>query len=332
MLLSENTLSPKDGNVVVGPLLGANQWNQTQYYNDLCPVDTTGDPAYGGHTPVGCGAVAMGQVMRYWRFPTTGTGSHSYNSDYGTLSANFGSTTYHYENMPDELSTTYHPDSCVEAIATLLYHCGIAVNMYYNPFASGTYSDDIVLAFSLYFRYPTTIHYIERGNLSSAIWLNYMKSELDEGAPFMYAGSGDYNRHIWICDGYQDDDFFHFNWGWGGQENGYCTITNCSSHGFNRNHAITIGIRAPQLTDVIGGNSEKNIRAFSNPTNGIVRMETEGQPVIAVEVFDLFGKMLSHQSVGENVFSVDLSNYNAGTYMLRFITSEATETVKVVKF
>lgn len=330
-LLSDATLAPKDGNVVVGPLLGNNEWNQTMYYNDLCPADATGHPAYGGHAAVGCGALVMGQVMRYWRYPTTGTGSHSYSSSYGTLSANFGATTYHYENMPDKLTTSYHPDSCVVAVATLLYHCGVAVNMNYGPAASVCNSNYIVAALSNYFCFPTTVQYIERGNLSYPVWLNYLKSELNEGAPFMYGGSGSNGGHVWICDGYRDDNYFHFNWGWGGQQNGYFALSNCSSYGFNSNHAIIIGIRGPELPAAIGENSNKNVRAFPNPTNGIVHMQMKGQHIIEVQVFDLFGKILSRQSVSENEFSVDLSGYTAGTYLLRLVSNEGVETVKIVK-
>ena len=330
-LLAGNALSPKDGEVVVGPLLGNNQWNQTKYYNNLCPADASGNSVYGGHVAVGCGAIVMGQVMRYWRFPTTGTGSHSYSSNYGTLSANFGATTYHYENMPDKLSVAYHPDSCVEAVATLLYHCGVAVNMNYGPNASVANSNRIVSALSTYFRYPTTIQYIERGSLSTTTWLNYLKNELDEGAPFMYGGSGNYGGHVWTCDGYQDDNYFHFNWGWGGQQNGYFALTNCSSYGFNSNHAIIIGIRGPELPQSIGENSEKKVKVFPNPTNGLVRIQTGGQSVVEVQVFDLFGKMLFQQSVNEDDFSVDLSNYSSGTYLLRIISNEGVETVKVVR-
>ena len=330
-LLSGNALSPKDGEVVVGPLLGNNQWNQTKYYNDLCPADASGNSAYGGHAAVGCGAIVMGQVMRYWRFPTTGTGSHSYTSNYGTLSANFGATSYHYEYMPDKLSIMHHPDSCVEAIATLLYHCGVSVNMNYGPEASVANSNRIVSALSTYFRYPNTIQYIERGNLSTTTWLNYLKNELDEGAPFMYGGSGNYGGHVWTCDGYRDDNYFHFNWGWGGQQNGYYALTNCSSYGFNSNHAIIIGIRGPELPQSIGENSEKKVMVFPNPTHGLVRIQSAGKPVVEVQVFDLFGKMLFRQSVGKDDFSFDLSNYSSGTYLLRIISDKGVETVKVVR-
>ena len=330
-LLSKDTHAPKEGNVVVGPLLGDNKWNQTKYYNALCPADATGNSAYGGHVAVGCGAIVMGQVMRYWQFPTTGTGSHSYSSNYGTLSANFGATTYHYEDMPDRLTVVHHEDNCVEAIATLLYHCGVSVNMNYGPSASVANSNRIVSALSTYFRYPTTVQYIERGNLALSVWLNYLKGELDEGAPFMYGGSGNYGGHVWTCDGYQDDDYFHFNWGWGGQQNGYYALTNCSSYGFNSNHAIIIGIRGPELPSAIVEQGGGKANVFPNPTNGIVFVHAESQPVLEVHVFDIFGKLLFHKNVSGNEFSVDLSNYNSGTYILRLVSKTGIETRKIVK-
>ncbi len=332
LLLSDTTLASKAGNVIVGPLLGNNKWNQTRYYNNLCPDDTSGNSAYGGHAAVGCGALVMGQVMRYWQYPTTGRGSHSYTSNnYGSLSANFAATTYHYESMPDKLTASNHPDSCVEAIATLLYHCGVAVNMNYGPAASVCNSNRIVSALSNYFRYPATVQYIERGSTSSTTWLNYLKGELDEGAPFMYGGSGNYGGHVWTCDGYRDDDYFHFNWGWGGQQNGYFLITNCSSYGFNSNHAIIIGIRGPELPSSIEENNVENIKVFPNPTNGNVYVSTESQPVLELQVFDIFGKMLIKKRIGEKEFSIDLSDYSAGTYLLRFVTNNGIETSKIVK-
>ncbi len=333
-LLSDVLPKQKDGDVVVDPLLGNIAWNQKMYYNDLCPADTTGDAAYGGHAAVGCGAIVMGQIMRYWRFPETGNGSHSYTSNnYGPLFANFGTTTYHYENMPDQLTADFHPDSCVLAVATLLYHCGVAVNMNYGPSASWSNSNRIVSALSTYFRYPPTVQYIERESLSLTTWLNYLKGELDARTPFMYGGSGSYGGHVWVCDGYRDDDYFHFNWGWGGQQNGYYTITNCSSYGFNSHHAIIIGIRGPELPpDAVGEHHEEDIKIFPNPSNGKVSVCAEGQPVVEVQVFDIFGRMLSHESIGKNDFSVDVSDYNSGIYMLRLVTSNGVKTSKIVKY
>lgn len=330
-LLANAIIAPINGNVGVDPLLGDIKWGQTMYYNDLCPVDSTGNPAYGGHAAVGCGAVAMGVLMRYWQFPSTGTGYHSYNSSYGTLSANFGATTYRFENMPEQLTAAYHPDSCVLAVATLLYHCGVAVNMNYGPAASVSNSNKIAAAFSKYFRYPPTAQYIERENLSLATWLNYLKGELDDGAPFMYGGSGNYGGHVWICDGYQDDNYFHFNWGWGGQQNGYFALNNCSSYGFNNNHAIIIGIHGPESPNALEQHGLENVKVFPNPSNGIVYVCAESQPVLEVQVFDMIGKMMIQKSVSEKEFTIDLSNYKSGTYTLRLVTSEGVKTSKIIK-
>ena len=330
-LLSDSTPAQKEGTVVVGPLLGSNRWNQTRYYNNLCPADASGNTAYGGHAAVGCGALVMGQVMRYWQYPTSGTGSHSYTSNnYGSLSANFGATTYHYESMPNQLTSSNHPDSCVNAIATLLYHCGVAVNMNYGPSASVCNSNKIVSALSTYFRYPTTVQYIERGSLSTTAWYSYLKGELDEGAPFMYGGSGSNGGHVWTCDGYRDDDYFHFNWGWGGQQNGYYALTNCSSYEFNSNHAIIIGIRGPELPTAIGETNAENINVFPNPSNGMVYVCAESQQVQELQVFDLSGRMILQKSINETEFSIDLSGYNAGTYILRLTTRNGVETSKIV--
>lgn len=253
-LLSEEAIATREGNVVIEPLLGNNKWNQTKYYNNLCPADASGNSAYGGHAAVGCGALVMGQVMRYWQYPTIGTGSHSYTcnyasygyGNYGTLSANFGATTYDFPNMPERLISTSSAEE-IEAVATLLYHCGVSVDMTYGPSASTVNSNKIVSSLSTYFNYPATIEYHERGSISADSWISHLKEELDERAPFMYGGSGNYGGHVWICDGYRDDNFFHFNWGWGGQQNGYYTIANCSSYGFNSNHAVIVGIRGPLM-------------------------------------------------------------------------------------
>ncbi len=319
-LISESHVLPKDGNVVVGPLLGNNQWNQTKYYNNLCPADATGNVAYGGHAAVGCGALVMGQVMRYWRYPATGTGSHSYNSsNYGTLSANFGATTYHYESMPYRLIVSNHPDSCVDAIATLLYHCGVAVNMNYGPSASVANSNKIVAALSTYFRYPATVQYIERGSLPSSRWLNYLKSELDEGAPFMYGGSGNYGGHVWTCDGYRDDNYFHFNWGWGGQQNGYFALTNCSSYGFNSNHAIIIGIRGPELPENIEELNSQNINLYPNPANEILNI-TSSETISEIEIVNVMGQVVKRIEVNADNAACNVEDLTRGVYVVRIST------------
>ena len=131
---------------VVGPLL-TTRWNQNAYYNNMCPADTGGP---NGHTFVGCVATAMGQIMRYWQYPTSGIGSHSYSSDhsgqgygdYGILSADFANTTYQYNMMPNQLTANTGAAE-VHAVAELLFHCGVSVEMMYGPLGSGSYSSRV---------------------------------------------------------------------------------------------------------------------------------------------------------------------------------------------
>ena len=112
------------------------QWNQNYPYNYFCPEDSNGP---GGHCYAGCVATAAGQVMKYWNHPLQGTGSYTYtpgdNPQYGPQTANFGATTYDWDNMPNSINSD-SPIEQIEAVGTLLYHCGVAVDMNYRPSGS----------------------------------------------------------------------------------------------------------------------------------------------------------------------------------------------------
>ena len=113
------------------------KWNQDAPYNNMCPM------LYGRRTYTGCVATAMAQVMNYHEWPVQGTGSHTYTDSQGCgqeLSANFGETTYRWDLMLD----TYDANSSQEsqdAVATLMYHCGVSVDMTYMQQASGARAD-----------------------------------------------------------------------------------------------------------------------------------------------------------------------------------------------
>lgn len=207
----------------VTPLL-TTTWNQNQYYNGQCPVDAAGP---GGRVYAGCVAVSMAQVMKFWGHPAQGSGSYSYTHPvYGTLSANFGATTYSYSLMPNAI---YAANT---QIAQLLYHCGVSVSMNYGPYGSvpgGTYWDlDITNALKNYFKYSSGAAWDWKNNYSNSTWISKLKNELDNGRPLIYYGwDGSTMAHNFNCDGYRSsDNYFHFNWGWGGMYDGYFPITN----------------------------------------------------------------------------------------------------------
>lgn len=233
------------------------KWDQSPYYNALCPSGTV----------TGCVATAMAQVMKYWNYPTNGSGFHSYNHQtYGTLSANFGSTTYQWNSMPNIVSSSNN------AVATLMYHCGVSVDMNYGPASSGGSSATYQAtesALKNYFGYVNTLQLIVRSSYNQSQWINVLKTELNESRPILYAGIGTGGGHAFVCDGYDNNDFFHFNWGWGGNSDGYFQVNALNpgslgagggSGGFNSNQHAIIGIEPP------AGNQTYNMALYNYVT------------------------------------------------------------------
>ncbi|MBK9629557.1 MAG: thiol protease/hemagglutinin PrtT [Saprospiraceae bacterium] len=233
--------SVKDQMSSVLPLMNT-IWNQRPFYNDLCP----------GGSVTGCGATAMAQIMKYWNYPKQGTGFHSYNHpSYGTLSVNFGNATYDWSRMPNDVRS-YNFD-----VANLMYHCGVAQNMDYSPQTSTSGLYTISEAFKSYFGYKVSTQVYIRENYRTADWVNLLKNELDNARPFLYRGAGTGGGHFFDIDGYDNNNFFHINWGWGGAYDGYFTIdalnpggvgTGGGTGGYNSGHYAILGIQPEQVS------------------------------------------------------------------------------------
>ncbi len=203
-------------------------WNQNEPYNLFCPDDHGGP---GGRAYAGCVATAMSQVMKYWDHPLHGTGSHTYTPlggwgsypSYPPQTANFGETTYQWDKMPIRISVG-SPEEEINAIALLMYHCGVAVNMMYGPSGSGAYSYDVPQAITNHFSYSEHAVHRARYDYSLSEWQNMLKETFDLGWPVYYSGHSERSGHAFVCDGYDDNDLFHFNWGWGGSGDGWFVI------------------------------------------------------------------------------------------------------------
>lgn len=233
---AEQGIFTSKGNRNVNPLVST-RWNQDCYYNEYCPEDHSGWGWWGApcqHAYAGCVACAMAQVMKYWDYPQQGFGSHSYtHSTYGVQSADFGATTYHWDGMPTEIYDSN------DAIATLMYHCGVSVDMNYGPDGSGAMSKDVETAMRTYFGYCGA-KYREKSQFSDATWIALLKAELDQAHPIYYSGSNGESGHAFVCDGYDDNDRMHFNFGWSGSSDGYYTLYDVN--GFSSNQAAVMNI------------------------------------------------------------------------------------------
>ncbi|MCQ2286515.1 MAG: thiol protease/hemagglutinin PrtT [Bacteroidales bacterium] len=217
----------KNGAKAVSPLL-TTTWGQENGYNYYCPYNSL----MGQYTPTGCVATAMAQVMKYWEWPVTGVGSHSYYcSYYGTQSADFGNTQYDWLNMAHDYATY--------ASALLLYHCGVSVDMDYGYSGSSSNFDLVVNALKNYFLYTHSAFHAWKSNYTNESWENLMLSQLDAYCPIMYGGGTNSNGHAFVCDGYKtisSKNYFHFNFGWEGDGNAYCLLTSIIPSGSNSNY------------------------------------------------------------------------------------------------
>ncbi|MBO4645276.1 MAG: C10 family peptidase [Bacteroidales bacterium] len=247
----------RDG-IVVAPLV-ASRWGQGKNYNYECPRDLNGP---GGRVVTGCVATAMAQLIYYFRFPETGIGSYAYtDSTYGVQSADYEHTTYHYEEMCDR-PTVVNP-----AIARLMHHCGVGVDMVYGPNGSGMYNHSAAHVLKTYFKFSPETQYVFRDS-TQLDWDSLIVTHLEQEIPLYYAGWSvpNINGHGFICDGYQWRDssyYYHFNFGWDGSSDGYFYTDALNAGGGHFNlaqeliiHAVPDTVNYPQpavqpLTDSV---------------------------------------------------------------------------------
>jgi hypothetical protein len=228
-------LKPFSGREIL-PLLTSN-WDQGKFYNELCPADPAGPS---GHCYTGCVATALGQLMNYFRWPDSGTGSYTYYCPpYDTLSVNFSEQTYNWDLMEPSLE-----HSNLE-LAKLLYNVGVSVDMVYGPNGSGMYNHKGAYTLRTYFKYSPETQYVFRDS-TTMDWDSLIIAHLDQRIPMYYAGWDvpNISGHAFICDGYQDTNYYHFNWGWSSSYNGYFYTDNLNPGGSNFNLAQELIVHA----------------------------------------------------------------------------------------
>lgn len=239
------------------PNLLTTLWGQEPNYNALCPLIKNSTV----RTVTGCPATAMAQIMKFWNYPTKGTSFFSYRTNsYGELSANFGTTTYNWSNMPNSISG---PNA---DIALLMYQCGVSVRTSYGPVSSAFVlqsqtenNSSCENSYKNFFGYDaTSLQGLRKINYPiEANWVALLKNEIDNGRPVQYAGFGSGGGHTWVLDGYTGS-LFHMNWGWKGTADGNFAITalnptvNNTTTGaglgqYNSGHQALIGIKPPTV-------------------------------------------------------------------------------------
>ncbi len=315
----------------VAPLIATN-WNQDNPFNYYCP---TGQGGPGGRAYAGCVATAMSMVMKKWDWPDHGQGSHSYTpSGYPMQSADFENTYYEWSNMPNNVNNSNY-----QAVALLMYHCGVAVDMQYGPGGSGAYSVDVPDALVNYFRYTDHVYRLERDLYTKLEWEEMLIANLREGFPLYYSGADTDGGHAFVCCGYRESDRkFYFNWGWSGFNNNYFAIDalNTYSGNFNLNQGAIFDmipdyvynalIPAASDLNVTSDNahSKKGIVTWTNPTTTLdgTTLETIDHVVLMRNDQQIFSQ--ANVTPGEVMsFEDNVPNYDCYTYTLYFMSNGA---------
>ncbi|MBQ5388791.1 MAG: C10 family peptidase [Paludibacteraceae bacterium] len=205
----------------ISPILGNTVWGQGKPFNNYCPTYD------GQRTVTGCVATALSQIMYVHKHPTRGKGSHSYTTATKQLSvsANFGNTTYDWANMIPSYENSYTTTQA-NAVATLMYHVGVAADMDYTVEGSGTTSNVALVAITKYFDYDKAINILPKDYMKEDNILQTIATDLQTGRPVYFSGATiNQEGHAFVCDGMRSDGYLHINWGWNGTANGYFTLS-----------------------------------------------------------------------------------------------------------
>ncbi len=234
-----------------GKLLQTAAWGQEDPYNLYCVKVTEGGRQYTALT--GCVATSIAIILRYHQWPEHGKGTiggYEYTSDYRRKvtipSYSIDDNYYDYSLMPMTY-TSSATSAQKNAVATLMHDLGVMFKAEYNyQTGTGAYAEDIQQALFEHMGYSGNAYHLYRNACSSdGQFLRIIKEEIDANRPVPYGGSSSTDGgHQFLCDGYDNKDYVHINWGWSGEDNGYFTLTLKipNSYTFSDDQSIIVGL------------------------------------------------------------------------------------------
>jgi len=208
-------------------------WDQCAPYNDMCIFDGT-------RCLTGCVATGMAQIMYYWatigidgkkfRCGSTALPAYTTETQHYAVGALDALTSFDWDSMTDGTPTTTKGKT---AVARLMRYCGQSVEMDFREDGASASLVDAAKAFQNYFDYNYGMQVIYSYNMTEQEWQELVYNELNEGKPFLMSGLGT-GGHAFICDGYDPaNGKFHFNWGWGGDYDGWFVLTSLRPGEYN---------------------------------------------------------------------------------------------------
>ena len=221
---TRGTIEETGGNVVV--YYETASWGQNEPFNNQCWTSYNGTT----HAKTGCVATAYAIVMRYHCYPTEGTSNILYNCQAPTY-VELTDRVYDWENMPLVYDGNWNETQVYE-VSKLMSHLAHANFSSFGSGATTANEESETARLNRYFNYPKMAASYQR-NYTREQWEAMIRESLDNGCPVPYAannsGTGD-SRHMFVIDGYTDNGYFHFNFGWNGSGNGWFKLDNITPY------------------------------------------------------------------------------------------------------
>ena len=340
-------LAPDD---VVEPLLAKIRWSQFAPYNWYSPMRWSPKDNVEKHAPTGCVATAVAQVMRYYAWPPKGYGKVKHldqEIDFATEAP------YNWKAMIGDYAAQVYTQEQGNAVAQLMRDVGYASRMKFQVDESSTTPHYAFEALRRNFYYAKTLRHYITDEHSTVEWQRLLIDELKAGRPVPMGGMTIVNTaHEFVCDGYDGQGYFHLNWGWGGQSDGYFLLQSVGTgdggtNGMLYNFAgsMIIGmqplVNAPDAKELKEVYCDRNLkielgrfpkskqllcivegmynRAFS-PIVGnyaVVLMQHDGQQVLQAHTSTPPILMKSNKRIfGEQTVALNLKDLPVGKYTL----------------
>lgn len=194
-------------------------FNQGKPYNKYCPLDTLGKK-----TIVGCVAIAISQIVAYYKYPECGTGTLP---AYTTRGIQIPERPLGHKYKWDMILPTYksdaYTDDQADAVATLCYDIAVMVKASFGSSATGAYTTS-ASRLSTYMGYSKGMVKEGRNYSTAEEWKALLKNSIIAKHPVLFSGSNASAGHAFVIDGYDSHDRFLINFGWNGSSNGYYQI------------------------------------------------------------------------------------------------------------
>src|SRR3989339_188650 len=312
---------PPAGSTTTGGWLESN-WNQSSPYNQMCPID----PVSLARSYTGCPATAMAMVLNFHNttnnthFSDGDDYYHSYSGRNFWIDNDFAQHGFpSFPQLNDYLDTlTFHYQNSLPLTnqdkAALSFACGVAAKQVYTSSGSGTFG--VSQAFDSYIRFGcTTISLLLENDTSLYTRLiQNMKDTLP--AHLALVDEAWSTGHNVVVDGYNTDNYFHVNFGWGGSNNGWYLLPDEMPYSLTVVEGLILDIMKTETTFVNENRKDCSPNIYPNPSYGHLFIKTD-EDISFLKITDINGRLIYTENNFNASKSIDISKFHKGIYIIQ---------------